>query len=272
MDKSLIYIIICLKCVVCIYGECTYPRDKSKHDAISRIEPLVGKQYSVDDNGDPALLDSYVYNIGICATARDYDPDKGPIGAVQISKKTQETKELGRYDSADIKGGSNWVMLEYSEGDKYNSHCSQGKRKTVIMIICSEKETKGVARLIEENNNKSADCYYLFEIDHSAVCPKSKDHSGLGTGSIIFIVVLIALVLYFTIGFGYQRYVVGAKGIEQIPNFSFWRYCGNLQADGCNYICRCGFLPEESKPYRPVADDNIEEEDDNRVDDNLLPM
>ena len=36
--------------------------------------------------------------------------------------------------------------------------------------------------------------------------------------------------IYVILGFLYQRYVVGAKGMEQIPNYNFWRDFGSLQA------------------------------------------
>lgn len=273
MNMFVIFFSLYICVTFCSGDECSFPKDSSKHDAISRLKPLMGNRYSVDDYGPDDSDDSYFYYIGICTSPREIDTaNTDPIGATQISKKSKSVKALGRYDNADIKGGTSWVMLEYSEGDSYTSHCSHGKRRIVIMIICDENESKGKTRLIEENTNKSADCYYLFEIDHAAVCPKAVESSSMGTASIVFIIILVVLVLYFSIGVGYQRYVVGAKGIEQIPNFSFWRYLGNLQADGCNYICRCAFISEESKPYRPVASENIESEDDHRIDDNLLPM
>jgi hypothetical protein len=30
---------------------------------------------------------------------------------------------------------------------------------------------QGILRLVEENKNKTGDCYYLFELDHESVCP-----------------------------------------------------------------------------------------------------
>ena len=36
--------------------------------------------------------------------------------------------------------------------------------------------------------------------------------------------------VYLLLGFLYQRFVVGAKGLEQIPNFTFWMNFGSLQA------------------------------------------
>ena len=36
--------------------------------------------------------------------------------------------------------------------------------------------------------------------------------------------------MYFIGGFLYKRFVLGAKGLEQIPNYKFWEDFGNLQA------------------------------------------
>ena len=36
--------------------------------------------------------------------------------------------------------------------------------------------------------------------------------------------------VYLLLGFLYQRFVVGAKGLEQIPNYTFWTNFGSLQA------------------------------------------
>ena len=36
--------------------------------------------------------------------------------------------------------------------------------------------------------------------------------------------------VYLLVGFLYSRFVLGAKGIDQIPNYEFWKDFGNLQA------------------------------------------
>jgi len=41
---------------------------------------------------------------------------------------------------------------------------------------------------------------------------------------------------YLLFGFLYQRFVLHAKGFEQIPNFSFWKKCGNMSAVSCFFI------------------------------------
>lgn len=78
---------------------------------------------------------------------------------------------------------------------------------------------------------------------------------------------------YLLLGFLYKRIVVGAKGLEQIPNYSFWKDCGNLQADGCNYICRChacGDPSDDHRSYRDIDDRPLRPDEDR--DDQLLTM
>ncbi len=118
--------------------------------------------------------------------------------------------------------------------------------------------------VVEENTNKSENCYYLFELSIAAVCDAAPAR-GLSTGSVFCVVyvsqtrlvacrarksllprVLHSSVLqltvpfrsrfvclvgvYLILGFIYQRLVVGAKGWEQVPNYAFWKDFGNLQA------------------------------------------
>ena len=46
---------------------------------------------------------------------------------------------------------------------------------------------QGLLKVIEENTNKTEDCYYLFELRHAAMCYQNPD-SGLSAGSVICIV------------------------------------------------------------------------------------
>ncbi|CAI8013292.1 Cation-dependent mannose-6-phosphate receptor [Geodia barretti] len=66
----------------------------------------------------------------------------------------------------------------------------------------------------------------------------------------------------------YKRFVVGAKGWEQIPCISFYREFGNLMADGCDYVCRS--RPRTVVEYEPTFGAASDSEDEK--DDNLLPM
>ena len=43
--------------------------------------------------------------------------------------------------------------------------------------------------------------------------------------------------VYLIAGGLYQRFVLGAKGVEQIPNYEFWKDFGNLQAVSTFRFC-----------------------------------
>ncbi|ELU12794.1 hypothetical protein CAPTEDRAFT_127669 [Capitella teleta] len=166
---------------------------------------------------------------------------------------------------------ANFISLEYESGDEYSTHCKNEPRRSIIMIICKEGETQGIFRLVGENNNKTQDCFYLFELEHKAACMTSASE-GLSIGSIVCIVFFSLLACYLLGGFIYQRFVVGAKGMEQIPNYSFWQDFGNLQADGCDLIFRSrkGVGPRQ---YRGIGDEQLQSQEEvSERDDHLLPM
>lgn len=112
---------------------------------------------------------------------------------------------------------------------------------------------------------------------------------------------LCLVAVYLIGGFLYQRLIVGAKGMEQFPNYLFWVDVGNLSAvsltsqytvslkahacmikfitttncaltlqDGCDFVCRSRNR-DESRPYRSVATEPVVEQPEER-DDQLLPM
>ncbi|MBN3301989.1 MPRD protein, partial [Amia calva] len=127
--------------------------------------------------------------------------------------------------------------------------------------------TKGLSgfSVVQEERDKDSDCFYLFELDSSTVCPPLE--SQLSAGSILLIVFFSCLSVYLVGGFLYQRLVVGAKGAEQFPNYTFWQEIGN---DGCDFVCRS--RNREAPPtYRGVASEPLGEEPEER-DDHLLPM
>ncbi|NP_001088864.1 mannose-6-phosphate receptor (cation dependent) S homeolog [Xenopus laevis] len=138
----------------------------------------------------------------------------------------------------------------------------------MVMISCSKKTLGGDFTVVQEERNKSRECFYLFEMDSSLACPPEESH--LSVGSILLIVFAVLVAVYIVGGFLYQRFVVGAKGMEQFPNITFWQELGNLMADGCDFVCRSRPRTSDTA-YRGVGDDQLAEEPEER-DDHLLPM
>ncbi|CAL9705584.1 unnamed protein product [Knipowitschia caucasica] len=236
------------------------PESKSERSTLNRLAPLLHKNFSVMVKNN---TESYTYVFQLCGDA------DGVVGAGVVQKDHQLKKMtvVGRYNSTKAIGGSDWVMLIYENGDNYNSHCSGANRQAMVMISCDRTKDQGSLEAVMEDRDRK-DCFYLFEMDTNAVCP-SLD-SKLSAGSIILIVGLCLVAAYLTGGFLYQRLIVGAKGMEQIPNYAFWAEIGNLSADGCDFVCRSKNR-EEPNAYRGVSSEPPEEDPEER-DDHLLPM
>ncbi|XP_046562517.1 cation-dependent mannose-6-phosphate receptor-like [Haliotis rubra] len=241
---------------------CAFPKFKDSEKDYPKLKPFIGKSYQVTDPSD-----KYIYTVAVCGSVGGLDG----VGAIQTTvKKPKSTVILGKYKNADIISGTDWLYLEYLDGENYKSHCGHEGRRAVIMFTCDESISDLHAEMIilEENNNKTNDCYYLFELSHQDICP-ARPSSNLSLGSIFIIVLFSLIAVYLFFGFLYQRFALGAKGMEQIPNYSFWVDFGNLQADGCNFVCRSG---ENRGPrtYKGVGDDQLDDTEER--DDHLLPM
>ncbi|KAM9310095.1 cation-dependent mannose-6-phosphate receptor isoform 1-T2 [Pholidichthys leucotaenia] len=240
-------------------NRCDFP--ESEKNIFNRIEPLTNKNFSVKDT---TSQEDYTYELQLCGDAGGH---KG-AGVVQVDKKNSKITVIGMRTAMQAIEGSDWVMLIYSNGEAYDTHCNQEKRRAIVMISCNRKIDVGNLELAGEQRNKTKNCFYLFELDSSAVCPAID--SRLSTGSILLIIFVSLLAVYLIGGFIYQRLVVGAKGKEQIANYGFWVEVGNLAADGCDFVCRSR-NQEESPAYREVTAETLEEEPEDR-DDHLLPM
>lgn len=208
--------------------------------------------------------DTYIYSFRVCSS---FSQD-GHSGLMQYNNLTKQTVVVGRINETHVFNGSDWILLTYRGGDKYGSHCSMESRKAIVMISCDRSTLANDFMLMNEENSKESDCFYLFEMNSKLACPPEDSH--LSVGSVLLIVFACLLAVYLIVGFLYQRLIVGAKGMDQFPNYSFWQDLGSLSADGCDFMCR-------SKPrnapaaYRGVGDEQLGEEPEER-DDHLLPM
>ncbi|XP_068998634.1 cation-dependent mannose-6-phosphate receptor [Embiotoca jacksoni] len=234
----------------------------TEQKVLKRLEPLTRKNFTVETKEDS---ESYTYVFQLCG-------DAGGVpgaGVIQVDKKTPKKHVvIGMYNETKVLGGSGWVMLIYGNGDAYVSRCSKERRNAIIMISCSRTTDMGQLKVVEEERKRNRECFYLFELDSSAVCPPVQSH--FSTGSIILIIAFCLLAVYLVGGFLYQRLIVGAKGMEQFPNYAFWADFGNLTADGCDFVCRSRNR-EAAPAYRGVTAEALAEEPEER-DDHLLPM
>lgn len=237
-----------------------FAESDSERKVLNRVEALANRNFTGESKDG-----NYTYVFQLCGDAG------GVSGAGVIQKENNQKKTttvVGRYNSTQAIGGSDWVMLIYTDGERYDHHCSNEMRKAIVMISCNRNTDMGKLEVVVEDRARERDCFYLFELDSSAVCPPVE--SRLSAGSIILIIAFCLLTVYLIGGFLYQRLIVGAKGMEQFPNYAFWVEVGNMTADGCDFVCRSRNR-DEAPAYRGVSAEPLEEEPEER-DDHLLPM
>ncbi|XP_065060904.1 cation-dependent mannose-6-phosphate receptor-like isoform X2 [Rhopilema esculentum] len=211
--------------------------------------------------------DVYDYTLQLCTTDDKY-------GAVYQIDKTQNKKTLlGMSNASFALGGTNLILIVFKDGKQYNSFCDKQKREAWLQIVCDKSGKKPQFKVIEEsrwkNGSPKKGCYYLFELNHKDAC-SPEESKGLGGGAIFMIVMVSLFAAYLGFGFLYQRFVRGAKGVEQMPNYTFWRAFGNLTADGCDFVCRRPDHP--ASHYKGMADALDIDTSDDEKDDHLLPM
>ncbi|GFR78633.1 cation-dependent mannose-6-phosphate receptor-like [Elysia marginata] len=254
-----------------------YKESKSLEASKKKLSPFLGKSYKSRD-------EHFEFTVGICTrVAENIDKegfDKENVAVLQQGLKDDgsinplEVYNIGSLTNTHIMAGMDWILLEYWSNEKYGSHCSKELKHTAVMITCDQSVDDSDARMvfIEEENQKESHCYYLFEMRHKAVCAVPSS-GGLSVGSILLIVFFSVASVYLFVGFLYSRFVLGAKGIEQIPNYEFWKDFGNLQADGCDFLCRTR-EHRRGGGFRGIGDDQLDQTDDLPVvrDENLLPM
>ncbi|CAL1268428.1 unnamed protein product [Larinioides sclopetarius] len=238
---------------------------KRETELLNIIKPLTGLVFDVKDAIAPT---EFTYKISICGHIEGSEPH---VAAMQFTKDNKSFP-LGMNNNVNIMGGTDWILLSYFGGSKYSHHCNGTDRVTQIMIVCDPDVLKGKLEILEERkSNEHSNCYYLFELNSNVSCAVKTSEvvpNKLSSGSVFCILFFTVVSVYLICGFLYKRIVIGAKGLEQIPNYSFWRDFGNLQADGCDYICRWG-PRQESQAYRGI-DDHLKIDEDR--DDQLLNM
>lgn len=229
---------------------------------LQKLAPLKDNIFQTSVNeGD----DTYKYTFVVCGQVNG--SGNSYAGLVQSKSGIPDTV-IGRINDTHLVSGTDWIMLFYKSGDKYDNHCGKESRQAMVMISCNKKTLGDSFKIISEERNKTNNCFYLFEMDSSVACPPEESH--LSVGSILLIVFAVLIAAYIIGGFLYKRFVVGAKGMEQFPNITFWQEFGNLVADGCDFVCRSRPRSSETA-YRGVGDDQLGEEPEER-DDHLLPM
>lgn len=252
---------------------------------MSKVLALDKKKFTWEDK-------DHRYYIGVCTQA---DNAKNINEAfIQVNKVTKKQVVLGRLDDVDLEGfgaDSKGIRVHYKHGDNYPNACNKAERNSVLYILCNPNNSSDLFEMIEENNDRVGDtCSYIFQLRTPIMCSSHASNSSTtispmttntypnatttanetggkptsrwGVASVITLIMIASLCVYFLVGTMYMRYVKQARGIEQLPNHEIWQTIGIKSADCCNYVCRCGKVRSEIRNYEHISD-RLSDDDEN---------
>ncbi|XP_055696499.1 cation-dependent mannose-6-phosphate receptor-like [Lutzomyia longipalpis] len=95
-----------------------------------------------------------------------------------------------------------------------------------------------------------------FHLLSPLACPQKIPRSeGLSTGGVLMVILLVAFTMYFAIGIVVNFFMLGARGIEVIPNITFWRNLPGLVMDGIRFLQNgCKVRPSDLVQGRDTYD------------------
>jgi hypothetical protein len=129
------------------------------------------------------------------------------------------------------------VQLNFTNGYPYCQN--QGRRfnrSSLIKFLCTPGKTDTMNFTIVEDNP----CFWIAQLESQYACAEtsSPEAAKLSIGSILLIVLVVAIPLYILIGCIYNTKKHQTKGTDSCPNVEFWRDLPALVRDGCRFTFR----------------------------------
>ncbi|XP_065052622.1 cation-dependent mannose-6-phosphate receptor-like [Rhopilema esculentum] len=162
----------------------------------------------------------------------DYDPCKtfnnGQCNNVFVCQMYKDN--VNQYNAGKIFGtkisGNNEVQFIYND-------LPIAVRKTVVTLKCDDKvkedKLSDFAELTKDSYTATLTSRYACPVKNSS---SSKRH-GISTGTVLCILLLVAVVIYLALGIVINKYARKKEGKELVPNASFWADFPSLVKDGC---------------------------------------
>uniref|UniRef100_A0A6B2EAK1 Putative mannose-6-phosphate receptor n=1 Tax=Phlebotomus kandelakii TaxID=1109342 RepID=A0A6B2EAK1_9DIPT len=161
-------------------------------------------------------------------------------------------------NSSKLAKTTDWKWNE-SEGNIFlttASSDSSSQLRIELSCLTSSHEATSTFFVATPPDNQTDGIVKDFHLFSPLACPqKVHHHHGLSTGSVLLIMLLVAFVTYLTIGIVVNFFLLGARGIEVIPNIQFWRNLPGLVIDGVKFLQNgCKVRPSDLVQGRDTYD------------------
>ncbi|KAF8323793.1 mannose 6-phosphate receptor domain-containing protein [Clavulina sp. PMI_390] len=113
-------------------------------------------------------------------------------------------------------------MLVFSDGTECQGSTGL-KRSSIVRFICDQTVFgRGTPKLVAQlPPDDDAACAFFIEWRTHVACPTNKPGSHWGPIIVFAMIVLVTITCYFAAAVFYNRLVLGLRGREQLPTFSF---------------------------------------------------
>ncbi|CAG9583161.1 unnamed protein product [Danaus chrysippus] len=165
--------------------------------------------------------------LSICRYTRNFD----------LQNATKDTFKIddGNYE---FMGSSN--ITQFGADGKSIIYFN-GPSSTVVMLICAQTDNRLHIYSLEEPD-KIVLAFYSRD-----ACLKQIEELGPSLGTTLLIILFSFVALYLALGICTKKFLMGATGIEVIPNLSFWSDLPNLVRDGWAFALNGFKLPSRSQ-------------------------
>jgi len=176
----------------------------------------------------------YKYTMNVCAAQTETGGACSGAAICQYRDKTprEYVAQLGKFGTADgqpkweeLKNGEG-VILEYSNG----TPCflpGETKREVWVNLKCASK-TATTFTIVEDTDPTK--CHFDLVLNTNVVCK-----GGLSGGSVLLIIVVVALPIYIAVGCIFNVKKRGLSGKEACPQYAFWSEIPTLAKEGCMF-------------------------------------
>ncbi|XP_075977185.1 uncharacterized protein LOC142977271 [Anticarsia gemmatalis] len=127
---------------------------------------------------------------------------------------------------------------------------SNGPSDTIVLLQCAQTENQLQVYSIMEPN-KIVLAFYSRD-----ACLKLLEEGGRSFGSTLLIIFFSFLIFYLVLGICTKKFLMGATGIEVIPNLGFWSELPNLVKDGWLFMSNGFKLPPRASGQTVSPDPN----------------
>lgn len=103
---------------------------------------------------------------------------------------------------------------------------ANGPSETIVLLVCAETESNLQVVSLKEPDQ------IVLQFYSPEACLRQVEEFGRSFGSTLCIIFFSCVIFYLVVGVLTRKFLMGATGLEVVPNLAFWTELPNLVRDG----------------------------------------